>query len=79
MAREGIYIDNKEIIQRYVGTQLVWEKRIRVLELFGKRVLTSPAYGERMQCIYMIIHLASITIRFMKFGSLAKLNQMLFQ
>lgn len=52
MAREGIYIDNKEIIQRYVGTQLVWEKRIRVLELFGKRVLTSPAYGENAMHIY---------------------------
>ena len=26
MAREGIYIGNKEIIQRYVGTSLVWEK-----------------------------------------------------
>lgn len=26
MAREGIYIGNKEIIQRYVGTRLVWEK-----------------------------------------------------
>lgn len=26
MAREGIYIGNKEIIQRYVGIRLVWEK-----------------------------------------------------
>lgn len=30
MAREGIYIGNKEIIQRYVGTRLVWEKLIEV-------------------------------------------------
>ena len=52
MAREGIYIGNKEIKQRYVGTKLVWEKRIRVLELFGKRVLTSPAYGENVMHIY---------------------------
>ena len=52
MAREGIYIDNKEIIQRYVGTQLVWEKRIRVLELFGKRVIASPSYGENVMYIY---------------------------
>lgn len=26
MAREGIYVGGKEIIQRYVGTRLVWEK-----------------------------------------------------
>lgn len=26
MAREGIYVGSKEIIQRYVGTSLVWEK-----------------------------------------------------
>lgn len=26
MAREGIYVGPKEIIQRYVGTRLVWEK-----------------------------------------------------
>ena len=26
MAREGIYVDGKEIIARYVGDKLVWEK-----------------------------------------------------
>ena len=26
MAREGIYVGSKEVIQRYVGTRLVWEK-----------------------------------------------------
>ncbi len=26
MAREGIYINGKEITQRYVGNRLVWEK-----------------------------------------------------
>ena len=26
MTREGIYVGGKEIIQRYVGTRLVWEK-----------------------------------------------------
>ena len=26
MAREGIYVGGKEITQRYVGTQLVWQK-----------------------------------------------------
>lgn len=52
MAREGIYIGNKEIIQRYVGTRLVWEKRIRVLELFSKRVIASPSYGENVMYIY---------------------------
>ena len=26
MAREGIYVGSREIIQRYVGTRLVWEK-----------------------------------------------------
>lgn len=26
MAREGIYVGSREIIQRYVGTKLVWEK-----------------------------------------------------
>lgn len=26
MAREGIYVDSNEVIQRYVGTRLVWEK-----------------------------------------------------
>lgn len=52
MAREGIYVGGKEVTQRYVGTQLVWEKRIRVLELFGKRVLTSPVFGENALYIY---------------------------
>lgn len=52
MAREGIYIGNKEIIQRYVGTRLVWEKRIRVLELFAKNVITSPSYAENVMHIY---------------------------
>lgn len=26
MAREGIYVGGKEVIQRYVGNKLVWEK-----------------------------------------------------
>ncbi|MEL0446347.1 hypothetical protein WKI23_07585 [Streptococcus pneumoniae] len=52
MAREGIYIGNKEITQRYVGTRLVWEKRIRVLELFSKFVIASPSYGENVMNIY---------------------------
>lgn len=26
MAREGIYLGDKEVIQRYVGTRLVWEQ-----------------------------------------------------
>lgn len=26
MAREGIYVGSREIVQRYVGTSLVWEK-----------------------------------------------------
>ena len=52
MAREGIYVGGKEVVQRYVGTQLVWEKRIRVLELFDKRVIASPDYGENVMHIY---------------------------
>lgn len=52
MAREGIYVGGKEVTQRYVGTQLVWEKRIRVLELFDKSVITSPSYGENVMYIY---------------------------
>jgi hypothetical protein len=52
MAREGIYVGGKEVTQRYVGNQLVWEKRIRVLELFDKSVITSPSYGENVMYIY---------------------------
>lgn len=52
MAREGIYVGGKEVVQRYVGTRLVWEKRIRVLELFSKRVIASPSYGENVMYIY---------------------------
>ena len=52
MAREGIYVGSKEVTQRYVGTKLVWEKRKRVLELFGKRVLTSPSYRGNVMHIY---------------------------
>ena len=26
MEREGIYVGNKEVTQRYIGTRLVWEK-----------------------------------------------------
>lgn len=52
MDREGIYVGGREVIQRYVGTQLVWEKRIRVLEIFGKSVIASPNYGENVLNIY---------------------------
>lgn len=52
MAREGIYIGGKEVVQRYVGTRLVWEKRIRVLELFSKFVIASPSYRENVMNIY---------------------------
>ena len=52
MAREGIYVGGKEVVQRYVGTRLVWEKRIRVVELFSKRVIASPSYGENVMYIY---------------------------
>lgn len=52
MAREGIYVGGKEVTQRYVGTRLVWEKGIRVLELFSKRVLTYPGHGENVMNIY---------------------------
>ena len=45
MAREGIYVGGKEVVQRYVGTQLVWEKRIRVLELFSKFVQSPSLLG----------------------------------
>lgn len=51
MAREGIYVGGKEVTQRYVGTRLVWEKRIRVLELFAKSVRTSPDYEENVMHI----------------------------
>ena len=52
MSREGIYVGGKEVVQRYVGTRLVWEKRIRVLELFSKFVIASPSYGESVMNIY---------------------------
>lgn len=26
MEREGIYVGNKEVTQRYIGSRLVWEK-----------------------------------------------------
>ncbi len=52
MTREGIYVGGKEITQRYVGDKLVWEKRIRVLELFDKRVITSPSYRDNVMYIY---------------------------
>lgn len=52
MAREGIYVGSKEVTQRYVGTRLVWEKRIRVLTLFSKFVIASPSYGENAMYIY---------------------------
>ena len=52
MDREGIYVGGKEVVQRYVGIQLVWEKRIRVLELFSKFVIASPSYGENVMHIY---------------------------
>ena len=36
MAREGIYVGGKEIIQRYVGNKLVWEKfKLLVTNNFG--------------------------------------------
>lgn len=43
MAREGIYVGGKEITQRYIGTQLVWQKvRIQFDEVLR---FTSNRYG----------------------------------
>lgn len=36
MEREGIYVGNKEVTQRYIGTRLVWEK---IKLLFNGRVI----------------------------------------
>ena len=33
--REGIYVGNKEISERYVGDKLVWGKWIRIVEVYG--------------------------------------------
>lgn len=36
MAREGIYVNGKEIVRRYVGDKLVWEKfQLLVTNSFG--------------------------------------------
>lgn len=43
MAREGIYVGSREIIQRYVGTRLVWEKVI--IQFDEVLRFTSNRYG----------------------------------
>lgn len=33
--REGIYVGNREVIERYVGNRLVWGKWIRIGTIYG--------------------------------------------
>lgn len=47
MAREGIYIGGREIVERYVGDKLVWEKW-KYLNSF-KTILKGSFYGEKNQ------------------------------
>lgn len=38
MAREGIYVGGREIVKRYVGSKLVWEKVKWILKIFREGV-----------------------------------------
>lgn len=38
MAREGIYVGGKEIIERYVGSRIVWKKVKWILQIFREGV-----------------------------------------
>ena len=49
--REGIYVGNREITERYVGNKLVWGKWIKIGEVYG---INAPKLAIRNQ--------ASVTI-----------------
>ena len=39
--REGIYFGNREIVERYVGDKLIWEKWKEILVIEGKATLNT--------------------------------------
>lgn len=47
--REGIYVGGREIVERYVGSRLVWEKFVLIKE--GKITLENK-YGEKSNEIH---------------------------
>lgn len=62
MAREGIYVGGKEIIQRYVGNRLVWEKW-KYLNSF-KTILKGSFYGEKNQLFFPFYPVRPVNYKF---------------
>lgn len=46
MAREGIYAGDKEVVQRYIGSRLVWEQKLTEVAHFENFTDWKP-YGDR--------------------------------
>ena len=55
--REGIYVGGHEIIERYVGSRLVWEKFVLITE---ERITRHNEYGEKSNELHFFI-VASFT------------------
>ena len=49
MAREGIYVGNKEVAKRYIGNKLVWEK-LKLL-FSGKVTLIYSAFTRSVSIV----------------------------
>lgn len=59
MGRVGLYVGNKEIVERYVGDNLVWRKeRLRVVSSFVEK--TWLYYSSSMSCRTFIWSLRDI-------------------
>lgn len=58
MAREGIYVGGKEVIQRYVGTRLVWEK---ILSLFYSQLQTIYRQSSPVQIYFNTYRRVNLT------------------
>ena len=58
--REGIYIGNKEVVNRYIGNKLVWEK-LKLL-FSGKETLFYNAFSKEVSILNQELSLDNVKV-----------------
>ena len=58
--REGIYIGNKEVVKRYIGNNLVWEK-LKLL-FSGKETLFYNAFSKEVSILNQELSLDNVKV-----------------
>ena len=58
MAREGIYIGNKEVVERYIGNKLVWEK-LKLL-FSGKEMIFYNSFSREVSILNQELSLENV-------------------